>query len=68
MGTFYYWSGPVNSKNVVMRGVVHVVKKKSYVEPLTYKVGTIEPTYEPSGELECSFQDTVMALQILGVD
>ena len=52
VGTFYYWSGPVNRKNVVMRGVVHVVKKKSYVEPLTYKVGTIEPTYEPSGELE----------------
>ncbi|KAI0230284.1 Fibrocystin-L [Lamellibrachia satsuma] len=48
VGTFYYWSGPINSKNVVMRGVVHVVKKKSYVEPLTYKVGTIEPTYEPS--------------------
>ena len=53
MGTFYYWSGPINSRNVVMRGVVHVVKKKSYVEPLTYKVGTIEPTYKPSGELEC---------------
>ena len=36
---------------MTMRGVVHVVKKKSYVEKLTYKVGTVEPKYESSGEL-----------------
>ena len=53
LGSFYYWSGRINSLNLVMRGVVHVVKKKSYVEKLTYKVGTTEPKYEPSGELKC---------------
>ena len=52
LGTFYYWSGPINSKKLVMRGVVHVVKKTSSVGRLTYKVGTTEPKYEPSGELE----------------
>ena len=40
---------------MTMRGVVHVVKKKSYVEKLTYKVGTTEPKYEPSGELNYFF-------------
>ena len=51
MGSFYYWSGHINSYNMTMRGVVHVVKKRSYMESLTYKVGTVEPKYEPSGEL-----------------
>ena len=50
IGTFYYWSGPINAKDFTMRGVVHVVKKNSYVEPLSYKVGTIEPTYEKPSE------------------
>ena len=28
-----------------------MVNKKSYVEKLTYNVGTVEPKYESSGEL-----------------
>ena len=45
-----------------------MVKKKSYTESLTYKVGTIEPKYVSSGELYVSMLtytvsvDTVMRI------
>ena len=54
IGTFYYWSGPINANDFTMRGVVHVVKKSSYVELLSYKVGTIEPKYEKPSECDHS--------------
>ncbi len=46
-GVYHYWSGPVNSYgDIVMRGMVEVVRKTSFTANLTVKIGDQEPAYQ----------------------